>query len=78
MELLSRFFEAEPTYADKIFLSVKGGLRPDFKPDSSIENLRRSVENINSILKHRKMDLFESARVDPDTPIEEVSFRLRR
>lgn len=73
LELLSRFFVAEPEYAKKVFLSVKGGLLPNFSSDSSEENLRRSVENINRILGSRKMDLFECARVDTSRPIEEVS-----
>ena len=38
----------------------------------SPENLRRSVDNINNHLGgFKKLDLFESARVDPKTPIEE-------
>lgn len=28
LELLARFFDAHPGYADKVFLSVKGGTRP--------------------------------------------------
>lgn len=77
LELLSRFFAAEPSYASRIFLSVKGGLSARFQPDSSLENLRKSAENINRILKHRKMDLFEPARVDTTRPIEEVGARLQ-
>jgi pyridoxine 4-dehydrogenase len=77
LELLSRFFAAEPSYASRIFLSVKGGITPQWKPDSSLENLRKSVENINGILKHRKMDLFEPARVDTSRPIEEVGGSCR-
>lgn len=71
LELFSRFFEAEPELSKKAFISVKGGLK-DMKADSSPENLRASVENINAILKHRKMDLFESARQDPSIPIEQT------
>jgi len=40
---------------------------------TSPENLRRSVDNINKHLAgFKKLDLFESARVDPKIPIEEV------
>ncbi|KAM0748831.1 aldo/keto reductase [Meredithblackwellia eburnea MCA 4105] len=78
LQLLARFFEAEPTYADKIFLSVKGAITPEWKADSSDEYLRESVTNINKILKHRKMDLFEPARVDKTRPIEETMKSLQK
>ncbi|KAI0724067.1 aldo/keto reductase [Fomitopsis betulina] len=72
LELLSRFFEKYPSYTDKVFLSVKGGLK-GFGPDASEENLRRSVDNINAALRGtKKLDLFESARVDPNVPIEDA------
>ena len=36
LELVARFFEKYPTYADKAFLSVKGGGKVDrLEPDSS-------------------------------------------
>ncbi|KAI5480177.1 pyridoxine 4-dehydrogenase [Pseudohyphozyma bogoriensis] len=72
LQLLARFFEAEPSYTSRVFLSVKGGIRPDWTPDSSEAYLRESVENINRLLKHKKMDLFEPARVDITRPIEET------
>ncbi|KAI5480171.1 pyridoxine 4-dehydrogenase [Pseudohyphozyma bogoriensis] len=77
LQLLSRFFEAEPEYAKRVFLSVKGAVRPDRTPDSSDEYLRESVTNINRILKHRKMDLFQPARVDKTRPIEETMKALK-
>lgn len=58
---------------DNFFLSVKGGITPEFKPNASIEFLREECEKINKILKHRKMDMYEVARVDKDTGIENVS-----
>ncbi|KAF9647598.1 Aldo/keto reductase [Thelephora ganbajun] len=74
LDLLAAFFEKYPDYADKTFLSVKGGLAEGgLSPDSSPKNLRRSVDNI---IKHlagfKKLDLFESARVDPKVPIEDA------
>jgi len=74
LQLLSRFYKANPDYADKTFLSVKGGLaRAALAPDGSEENLRASVENINAKLGGiKKMDLFECARVDRKIPIEDV------
>ncbi|KAM0792742.1 hypothetical protein ACM66B_002518 [Microbotryomycetes sp. NB124-2] len=78
LDLLSRFFEKYPDYADKCFLSVKGGIDlAQLKPDSSLDALRRSVENIKKHLGSRKqMDLFECARVDKSVPIEEAMKRL--
>ncbi|KAJ7236187.1 aldo/keto reductase [Mycena rebaudengoi] len=74
LELLSRFYAKYPEYADKTFLSVKGALnRKVLAPDSSPENLRESVENIQRALGSvKKMDLFEPARVDPKYPIEDT------
>lgn len=72
LELLSRFFEKYPEYAERTFLSVKGGTKlGDPTPDSSPENLRRSVNAINAALRGKKrMDLFECARVDPNYSVE--------
>jgi len=74
LDLLAAFFERYPEYADKTFLSVKGGLAEGrLVPDSSPQNLRRSVDNILNHLKgFKKLDLFESARVDPQIPIEDA------
>ncbi|EPQ58227.1 Aldo/keto reductase [Gloeophyllum trabeum ATCC 11539] len=74
LEMLARFFSKYPEYADRTFLSVKGGLKPGgFEPDASLENLRRSVDNINAALKGtKKLDLFEMARVDRKVPIEDA------
>lgn len=52
-------------------LSIKGGMRPDRTPDGTPEGVRRSVENCVKILEgKKKIDIFECARVDRDTPIE--------
>ncbi|THH01241.1 hypothetical protein EW026_g1408 [Hermanssonia centrifuga] len=79
LELLSRFFEKYPEYADKTFLSVKGGIKPkSFNVDSSPENLRRSVNTINAALRGKKrLDLFESARVDNKIPVEDAIRTLK-
>lgn len=74
LELVSRFFEKYPNYAEKAFLSVKGGSKADtLEVDSSPENLKRSVDTILEKLRGKKsLDLFECARVDPNVPIEET------
>ncbi|CAL1704362.1 unnamed protein product [Somion occarium] len=79
LELLSRFFEKHPEYADRTFLSVKGGSLPQaFGIDNSPENLRRSVNAVNAALRGKKrVDLFESARVDPKIPIEDVMTTMK-
>jgi pyridoxine 4-dehydrogenase len=52
LELVARFFEKYPEYADRSFLSVKGGLVPGgIKVDGSRENLRRSVDSILKTLR---------------------------
>ncbi|KAF9004237.1 aldo/keto reductase [Cyathus striatus] len=75
IELLARFFERYPTYADKVFLSVKGAFDfVKYEPNSSPENIRRSVDNINTLLRGtKKLDLFECARVDNNYAIEDTT-----
>jgi pyridoxine 4-dehydrogenase len=72
LELLARFFERYPEYADRTFLSVKGGLVPgQMVVDGSRENLRRSVDTILKVLRGTKrLDLFQPARRDPNYEIE--------
>ncbi|EIN07468.1 aldo/keto reductase [Punctularia strigosozonata HHB-11173 SS5] len=74
LELLSRFYAKYPEYAEKTFLSVKGGAKlQTLDPDGSPENLRRSVDHIIEKLgPHKRLDLFECARVVEDPPVEEV------
>ncbi|KAI0818942.1 aldo/keto reductase [Irpex lacteus] len=77
LELLSRFFEKYPEYADRTFLSVKGGMdrtsSTPFDFNGSVENLTRSLNLCNDALRGKKhIDLFETARVDTSRPIEEV------
>ena len=77
LELLARFFEKYPEYADRTFLSVKGGLAAGTdqpKVDGSGKNLRRSVDAILKALRGtKKLDLFEPARRDPNYEIEQYA-----
>ncbi|KAF9876465.1 aldo/keto reductase [Colletotrichum karsti] len=72
MILLERYFAKYPEDADKVVLSVKGGVDvKTLKPDGTPEGIRRSLDNIISQLKGRKkVDVFESARRDASVPID--------
>ncbi|KAK9237437.1 NADP-dependent oxidoreductase domain-containing protein [Lipomyces kononenkoae] len=72
LDLINRFFTKYPEYADKVVLSIKGGVDPKtFTPDGSAEFVRKSVENcIKHLGTAKKLDLFECARVDHKVPIE--------
>ncbi|KAH7915005.1 NADP-dependent oxidoreductase domain-containing protein [Hygrophoropsis aurantiaca] len=71
IEMIRRFFDKYPEYIDRTFLSVKGGLKlGQLEPDSSEANLERSVSNVLEKLGSKKrLDLFQSARVDPKVPV---------
>ncbi|KAJ7652126.1 aldo/keto reductase [Mycena polygramma] len=72
LEMLSRFFSKYPEYADKTFLSVKGGIK-DRAPANSEASLRQSVDNIQRALGTvKKLDLFEPARIDSKVPVEDM------
>jgi len=74
LQLLSAYFEKYPEDAEKVVLSIKGGLLPgQMKPDGSQKNVQRSIDECLKWLDGKKsLDLFECARVDPNTPIEET------
>ncbi|GAA5834871.1 hypothetical protein JCM9279_007131 [Rhodotorula babjevae] len=76
LKLLSRFFDSHPDLVDKVYISVKGGLGEGMTPNAEIGFLRDQIKEVNSILKHRKMDLFEMARVDKATGIEQTMKNL--
>ncbi|KAF8510883.1 aldo/keto reductase [Hysterangium stoloniferum] len=72
LELLARFYKKHPEYVDKTVLCVKGAVTSE-GCRSSLEVLRASIDNINAKLEGTKrVDIFESARVDPTRPIEEA------
>ncbi|KAF7344497.1 Aldo/keto reductase [Mycena sanguinolenta] len=77
LELLGRFYTKYPEYADRTFLSVKGARGAGGKPDSSMENLRKSMITIERALgPHKKMDLYQPARIDPTMSIEDTMNNL--
>ena len=72
---MEKYFAKYPEDADKVLLSIKGGVaKPISMPmkfDTSPEGVRRSVSGCDAQLKGRKMmDLFEVARGDGVTPWE--------
>ncbi|KAF8311576.1 aldo/keto reductase [Clavulina sp. PMI_390] len=85
VELASRFFEQNPDYVDKALLCIKvstplrGAQNPQRQPDSSPENIRKSVANIQRILgNHKSLDIFEPARLDHNHTVEEVVTTLKQ
>ncbi|KAF7344514.1 Aldo keto reductase [Mycena sanguinolenta] len=76
LEMLGRFFAKHPEYADKTFLSVKGRIR-NREPDCSMENLRNGMLTVQRALgTHKKMDLYEPARIDHSMSIETIMDNL--
>lgn len=69
--LLERYFEKYPEDADKVIISIKGGLNNEtHQVDASPENTRRTLDDSISQLKGRKkLDLFEFGRRDPGVPL---------
>lgn len=72
LHLLNAYFSKYPEDADKVVISIKGGLLPgQMKPDGSEQNVKRSIEESLRVLDgKKKLDVFECARVDPETPVE--------
>jgi len=74
LHLLNEYFTKYPEDADKVILSIKGGMIPgSMTPDGSKEGVKRSIEECLKQLDGKKsLDLFEMARGDPKVPIEET------
>ncbi|EED13447.1 aldo/keto reductase, putative [Talaromyces stipitatus ATCC 10500] len=75
LHLLEYYFRKYPEDVDKVTLSIKGcfSIHDGRGPDNSPEGVRKSVENCLSILQGRvPIHIFEPARIDPNTPIEET------
>ncbi|KAK5691182.1 hypothetical protein LTR97_011834 [Elasticomyces elasticus] len=73
LHLLQEYFTEYPSDVNKVLISIKGGSVPNgVKPDGSAENTRRSIQECIDVLGKagKKLDIWESARVDPETPIE--------
>lgn len=74
IKLLNRYFTKYPEDADKVVLCIKGGADlTTLAVDGSAEGVRKTVENVLSILDGKKfLDIFEYGRVGHNVPIEET------
>lgn len=71
LTLLKKYFDRYPEDAEKVVLNIKGALRPGIIPDGSPDFVRQSVERCISLLGGKgKIDMFECARRDPNTPLD--------
>ncbi|TIA69797.1 Aldo/keto reductase [Aureobasidium pullulans] len=72
LHLLNHYFTAHPSDADKVVLSIKGSYDHTLGPQGSPSALRAAVDAAIAILPPhiKKIDIFEMARVDPDTDVE--------
>ena len=70
--LLERYFEKYPEDANKVVLSIKGGVSPEtHQTDGSPKNTRRTIDDSSAQLKGRKkIDLFGFARRDQNMPMK--------
>lgn len=74
LHLLNKYFTKYPEDADKVVLSIKGAMDMRTRtPVGDEAGVRLSVDNcLKQLDGKKKIDLFECARVDPKTPIEET------
>lgn len=71
LHLLEEYFTKYPEDAEKVVLSIKGGVTYGFQIDGTPEGVRRSMDNCLKILNGKKsIDIFEYARVDKNVPLE--------
>ena len=74
LHLLNEYFTKYPEKASRVLLAVKGARTPgtvDF--DGSEKSVRRSVDECLRVLAGKKaLDIFECARVDLRTPVEDT------
>ncbi|THY41260.1 Aldo/keto reductase [Aureobasidium pullulans] len=72
LHLLNHYFTTHPSDADKVVLSIKGSYDHTLGPQGSPSALRAAVDAALAILPPhiKKIDIFEMARVDPNTDVE--------
>ncbi|KAI0160366.1 NADP-dependent oxidoreductase domain-containing protein [Xylariaceae sp. FL1272] len=63
LTLLNKYFQKHPEDADKLIISIKGGLREGHRPDNSPEYTRASIEHcLSQIGDKGKIDMWAMAR----------------
>lgn len=73
LTLLRKYYEKYPEDANRVVLNIKGSARPDWTPDGDPEFVRQSVLRCLEMLGNRgKIDMFECARRDRNTPLEKT------
>lgn len=79
LHLLNEYFTHHVEDADRVVLAIKGDMDPEKRlPVCNEFGVKRSVDNCLRVLDgKKKLELFECARVDPDTPIEETMRALK-
>ena len=71
LALIRRYLEKYPEDADRIVLTIKGGLGANYVPDGSKENVRRSIDDcIKTLGPVGRMASFAVGRRDPNTDYE--------
>ncbi|EKJ67985.1 hypothetical protein NXS19_011866 [Fusarium pseudograminearum] len=67
LALIRRYLEKYPEDADRIVLTIKGGLGPNYVPVGSKENIRRSIDDcIKTLGPAGRIASFEIGRKDPN------------
>ena len=70
LTLLKKYYAKYPEDADKVVLNIKGATRTGLQPDGSPEFVKESVNHCLEMLGGKgRIDMFECARRDPDTPL---------
>lgn len=74
LHLFNEYFTKYPEDADKVVISIKGGLdQSTGKIDGTKAGVQRSIDNCLEVLDGKKfLDLFELGRVDLNVPLEET------
>ncbi|PTD10060.1 Pyridoxal reductase [Fusarium culmorum] len=71
LALIRRYLEKYPEDADRIVLTIKGGLGPNYVPVGSKENIRRSIDDcIKTLGPAGRIASFEIGRKDPNADYE--------
>ncbi|CCT66010.1 probable pyridoxine 4-dehydrogenase [Fusarium fujikuroi IMI 58289] len=72
LALMRRYLEKYPEDADRIVLTIKGGMGPNYVPLGTKENIRRSIDDcLETLGPVGRIASFEIGRKDPNVDYEE-------